>query len=101
MQDNELSEILSRSRAAAARLDTARAELAFETRMQSIIRGSAQSPGPANVFQTWLRAVIGLATVAGILMFLFLTGRGEIESTDTLSAFWTDSAAAWDFQLFN
>ena len=31
----------------------------------------------------------------------FLTGRGEIESTDTLSAFWTDGAAAWDFQLFN
>ena len=101
MQDNELSELLSRARTASARLDTARAELAFETRMQSVIRGSAQSPGPASRFQTWLRATIGLATVAGILMFFFLTGRGDIESADTLTAFWTDSAAAWDFQLFN
>ena len=101
MQDNELSELLSRARTAGARLDTARAELAFETRMASVIRGRAQSPGPASRFQTWLRAVIGLATAAGLLMFFFLTGLGDIESTDTLSAFWTDSAAAWDFQLFD
>jgi hypothetical protein len=101
MEDNELSEILSRARHAGTRLDTTRAELAFETRMQSVIRDTVQIPGVESRFHTWLRAVIGLATVAGVIMFLFLTGRGEIESTDTLAAFWTDSAAAWDLQLFD
>jgi hypothetical protein len=101
MQDNELSELLSRARTAGERLDTARAELAFETRMQSVIRNTAQAPGPVSCFHTWLRAVMGLATAAGILMFFFLSSRGEIESTDSLSAFWTDHASAWDLQLFD
>lgn len=100
MQDNELSELLSLARAAGLRLDTARAELAFETRMQSVIRGTGQAQGPESRFHAWLRAVIGLSTVAGVIMFFFLTGRGEIESSDSLAAFWTDNAAAWDLQLF-
>lgn len=101
MQDNELSELLSRARAGSERMGTARAELAFETRMQSVIRNSVQSPGPGTRFQEWLRAVIGLATVAGVMMFFFLTGHGQIESDDMLSAFWTDNSAVWDVQLFN
>ena len=101
MHDNELSELLSSARRAAARLDTARAELAFETRMQSVVRATAQAPGPASRFQMWLRATIGLATAVGILAFLFLAGRGAIESEDTLNAWWTDNAVVWDQELFN
>ncbi len=101
MHDNELSELLSRARAGGARLDTARAELAFETRMQSIVRETMQAPGPAGRFQAWLRAVIGLSAVAGVMMFLFITGRGEIESTDMFTAFWTDHSTLWDVQLFD
>ena len=101
MQDNELSELLSSARRAASRLDTARAELAFETRMQSVVRGTAQGPGPASRFQMWLRATVGLATAVGILAFLFLAGRGAIESEDTLNAWWTNNAAVWDLELFN
>jgi hypothetical protein len=101
MEDNELSEILARARSAGPRLDTARAELAFETRMQAVARGTAQAPGPESRFHTWLRAVVGLATVAGVMMFLFLTGRGEVDSADTLTAFWTDNGSVWDLQLFD
>lgn len=101
MHDIELSELLSRARTASARLETARAELAFETRMAAVFSRRAQLPGPVETFHTWLRAVIGLAAAAGIMLFFFITGRGEIESTDTLHAFWTDSAAAWDLQLFD
>jgi hypothetical protein len=101
MHDDELSELLARARLAQQRLDTARAELAFETRMQSVISGTAQAPGPASRFQTWLRATIGLAAATGIVAFLFLVGRGTIEAEDTLTAWWTDNAALWDLQLFN
>lgn len=101
MQDNELSELLSRARRAAARLDTSRPELAIETRMQSVVRGTAQAPGPASRFQAWLRATIGLAAAVGVLAFLFLAGRGAIESEDTLHAWWTDNAVVWDMELFN
>lgn len=101
MQDNELSELLSRAHRAAARLDTSRPELAIETRMQSLIRGTAQAPGPVSRFQAWLRATIGLATAVGVLAFLFLAARGTIESEDTLSAWWTDNATIWDMELFN
>ncbi len=101
MHDNELSELLSRARTAGARLDASRAELAFETRMAAVVRGTAQDTGPADKFHAWLRAVIGLAAAAGIMLFLFITGRGDVESADTLHAFWTDSAAAWDLQLFD
>jgi hypothetical protein len=101
MHDDELSELLSRARLAQQRLDTERAELAFETRMQSVISGTAQAPGPVSRFQTWLRATIGLAAATGIVAFLFLVGRGTIEVEDTLTAWWTDNAALWDLQLFN
>ena len=101
MQDNELTELLSSARRAASRFDTARSELAFETRMQPVIRGTTQAPGPASRFQTWLRATIGLATAVGILAFFFLAGRGTLESDDTLNAWWTDNAAVWDLELFN
>lgn len=101
MHDQDLSELMSRARAAGARLDTSRAELAFETRMAAVVRGNAQFPGSAGKFHTWLRAVICLSAAVGIMLFLFITGRGEIESADTLHAFWTDNAAAWDLQLFD
>jgi hypothetical protein len=101
MHDNDLTELFARARTASARLDTARAELAFATRMAAVISRRAQLPGPAATFQTWLRAVIGLAAAAGIMLFFFITGRGDLESADTLHAFWTDSAAAWDLQLFD
>jgi len=101
MPDHELSELMSRARAAGGRLDTARAELAFETRMAAVISRRAQLPGPAATFQTWRSAVIGLAAAAGVMLFFFITGRGDLESADTLHAFWTGSAAAWDLQLFD
>lgn len=101
MHDNELSELLSRARTASARLDTARAELAFETRMLPVIRGRAQDAGPAARFQMWLRATIGLAAAAGVMLFIFITGRAETEAADTFTAFWTDNAAVWDRQLFD
>ncbi len=101
MQDNELRELLSGARRASARLDTARTELAFETRMQSVIRSTAQAPGPVSRFHTWLRATVGLATAVGILAFFFLAGREAVESDDTLHAWWTDNAAVWQMELFN
>lgn len=101
MQDNELSELLSRARRATARLDTARPEMAIETRMQSVIRGTAQAPGPVSRFHTWLRATVGLATAVGVLAFSFLAGREAIESDDTLNAWWTNNATVWDMELFN
>ena len=101
MQHDEMSELLSRAHRAANRLDTARAELAFETRMQAIVRGTAQPEGPARRFQTWLRATVGLAAAVGVLTFIFLTGRAAIESEDALTAWWTDNAAARDLDLFN
>lgn len=101
MHDNELSELLARARAGSERLGTARAELAFETRMQSIVRETVQETGPAARFQTWLRAVMGLATVAGIIMFLFITGRADVDSSDMFAAFWTDNSTLWDVQLFD
>ena len=101
MQDNELSELLASARRAAVRLDTARTELAFETRMQAVVRGTAQASGPASRFHEWLRATIGLATAVGVLAFLFLAARGTIESEDTLNAWWTNNASIWDMELFN
>ena len=101
MQDNELSELLASARRAAVRLDTARTELAFETRMQAVVRGTAQASGPASRFHEWLRATIGLATAVGIMAFFFLAGREAIESEDTLHAWWTDNAAVWQMELFN
>lgn len=101
MQDTELSELLSRARRAAARLDTSRPELAIETRMQSVVRGTAQAPGPVSRFQAWVRATIGLATAVGVMAFLFLAARGTIDSEDTLNAWWTNNASIWDTELFN
>ena len=101
MHDDELSELLSRARRAQERLDTSRPELAFETRMQSVLKTTAQAPGPISRFHTWLRATVGLAAATGVLAFLFLAGRNAIESEDTLTAWWTGNAATWDLQLFN
>lgn len=101
MPQDELSDLLSQARRAAERMDTSRAELAFETRMQAGIRGTAQPAGPVARFQTWLRGTIGLASAVGVIAFLFLAGRGAIEVEDTLTAWWGDSAAVWDLQLFN
>ncbi|HEX2746547.1 MAG TPA: hypothetical protein VHM91_01000 [Verrucomicrobiales bacterium] len=101
MQDDELQNLLTRARRAQNRLDTSRSELAFATRMQSVLRTTRQDFGTAGRFQTWLRATVGLATVTGILAFFVLAGREAIESDDTLTAWWTNSSAVWDFQLFN
>ena len=99
--DNELSDLLARARSAQRRMDTARAELAFETRLQQVLLPGSRDAGPAGRFHTWLRAAIGLASATGVVAFLFLTGRPAAELDDTLTAWWTDSAAAWDAQLFD
>jgi hypothetical protein len=101
MQDADYQNLLSRARRAQERLDTSRPEMAFETRMQSVIKTTRQDFGPAGRFQTWLRAAVGLATVTGIIAFFALAGREAIDSDDTLNAWWTDSSTAWDLQLFN
>ena len=101
MQDDELTGFLSRARRAQERLDTSRAELAFETRMQSVIKTTRQNPGPEMLFQTWFRATVGLATITGMIAFLVLAGREAADADDTIHAWWTDNAAAWDLQLFN
>jgi len=101
MHDDELSELLTRARRVHDRLDTSRPELAFETRMQSVLRNTAQHYGPVSRFHAWRRATIGLAAAAGIIAFLFFAGRDAIEPEDVLTAWWTSNAAAWDLQLFN
>ena len=101
MPHDDLSDLFSQARRASARLDTERAELAFETRMQAIIRGTARLPGPALRFHLWLRATIGLATAVGILAFFFIAGREGMEMEDTLTAWWSGNSAVWDLQLFN
>ena len=101
MHDDELSELLICARRAHDRLDTSRPELAFETRMQAVLRNTAQHYGPVRRFHSWIRATIGLAAASGIIAFLFLAGRDAIESDDVLTAWWTGNAAAWDLQLFN
>jgi hypothetical protein len=101
MHDDELSELLSRARRAHERLDTSRPELAFETRMHSVLKTTAQAPGPVSRFHTWLRSTVGLAAATGMVAFLFLAGRNAIETEDILTAWWSDNAAAWDMQLFN
>lgn len=99
--NDELRELLIRARRAQGRLDTSRPELAFETRMQSVINDRQRAREPARRFRTWLRATIGLAAATAIFTFLFLAGRGTAQRDDTLAAWLTDNAAAWDLQLFN
>jgi hypothetical protein len=82
-------------------MDTARAELAFETRMEAVLRGTAQAPGPEGRFQMWLRGTVGLAAATGLMAFFFIAGRGAIETEDTLTAWLTDNATVWDAQLFD
>ena len=101
MQDEEFTDLLSKARSAQERLDTSRAELAFETRMQSVVKTTRQDYGLAGRFQTWFRSMMGLATITGIIAFLVLTGREGIDTDDTLNAWWTDNSAAWDLQMFN
>jgi hypothetical protein len=101
MQDAELTSLLSSARCAQDRLDTSRPEIAFETRMQAVLKTTKQDFGAAERFQTWLRASVGLATVTGILAFVLLIGRETTDSDDTLNAWWSVNSGTWDLQLFN
>ena len=101
MQDNELSELLSRARRAGQRLDTARAELAFETRMSARVRGTPQSAGAEARFRMWLRGLMGLATATGVAAALFISTRGRAELDDTLAAFWTGNSTALQLSILD
>jgi hypothetical protein len=101
MQDHELSELLQHAARAGQRMDTARAELAFETRMAARLAGTEQLPGPAVRFQLWLRGPIGLAAATGIAAALFISTRGTAELDDTLAAFWSGQTTMTDATLFD
>ena len=101
MHDDDLSNLLSSARRGQERMHTSRPELAFETRMQAVLKTTRQDFGPVSRFQTWIRATVGLATVTGIIAFLVLAGREAIDGDDTLNAWWTGNSTAWDLELFN
>ena len=101
MQDNELSELLRHAARAGQRLDTARAELAFETRIASLVRDTPQPAGPDLRFRMWLRGLIGLATATGVAAALFISTRGQAELDDTLAAFWTGHSTATTLSILD
>jgi hypothetical protein len=101
MDDSEISDLLQRARRAQERVDTSRPELFFETRMQSVLKTVRRPHGGAGRFQAWIRASAILAAATGLLAFFSLSSWEEIDTEDTLYAWWTDNSAALNLQLFS
>ncbi len=100
MEDSDLSDLLLRARRAQDRVDTSRQELYFETRMRPVLRVTRQRPGTLGRFQEWVRATALLAAATGVVAFFAISGWEEVETEDTLNAWWTNSSAAWNLQFF-
>lgn len=99
MNDQELSDLLGKARAASQRADFSAREYGFETRLAAQL-AALPAAGLSAVHIIW-RMAAGCAALVGVIGVWFIIVQAPTETEDDLTAFWDGGQMAVDADFLN